>query len=146
MLRPILQSDLAQLCTLEAITQIAPWPQETFERCFLAGSQGWAIVQPADQMIGFILVLMQLNECHILNIGVAPRLQRQGHGSRLLAHALIEAKRQGAEVVYLEVRCSNKNAIALYEKMGFSKVGERKDYYSAAEGREDAWVFAKRIE
>ncbi len=144
MLRPILQSDIPQLCALEAITQQSPWSQETFEKCFQAGSQGWAIVQPIDHIIGFIVVLMQVSECHILNICVAPNQHRQGYGSQLLSHALAEVKQQGAEIVYLEVRRSNKKAIALYERMGFSKVGERKNYYSAAEGREDAWVFAKQ--
>ncbi len=144
MLRALTPSDIPQLCAIEAATQFSPWSPETFEKCFQAQSRGWAIVQE-DQIIGFILVLVQVDECHILNICVDPRLQRQGYGTQLISQALTEAKHLSAEIAYLEVRCSNENAIALYKKMGFRKMSERKNYYSAAEGHEDAWVFAKKI-
>jgi [ribosomal protein S18]-alanine N-acetyltransferase len=41
----------------------------------------------------------------------------------------------------LEVRPSNPPAIRLYESMGFVRVGVRKNYYQATNGREDAWVY-----
>jgi len=145
MLRAITESDIPQLCAIEIATQLAPWPRETFEKCFQARGLGWVITQPVDKVIGFILVFIQVGECHILNLCVDPSQQRQGYGAQLVSQALAEAKQQGATIAYLEVRSSNENAIALYKKMGFSKIGERKGYYSAAEGREDAWVFAKKV-
>ncbi len=145
MLRAVNPLDIPQLCILEATTQFAPWTQETFEKCMQAQCGGWVITLPADTIIGFILVLRQLNECHILNLCVDPDHQRQGFGSQLLTHALTDAKQHGATVAYLEVRHSNENAIALYTKMGFTKIGERKGYYSAAEGNEDAWVFVSHL-
>jgi ribosomal-protein-alanine N-acetyltransferase len=145
MLRKISQSDVSQLCAIETATQLAPWPQETFEKCFQAKSQGWVIAQTENKLIGFILVLVQASECHVLNICVDPNYQRQGHGTQLILQVFSEMKKQNINRVYLEVRCSNENAITLYEKLGFKKLGERKDYYSAAEGREDAWVFAKDL-
>ena len=145
MLRTVTSSDITKLCALEKATQADPWSREVFEKCFQAKSLGWVIDPTADKVTGFILILLQLNECHILNICVDPSLQRQGYGTQLLSHALMEAKQQGAEIVYLEVRRSNEKAIALYQKMGFEKMGERKDYYLAAGGREDAWVFARKL-
>lgn len=145
MLRVLTQSDIPQLCAIETATQLSPWSQETFEKCFHAQSRGWVIVQNGEKIIGFILALVQVGECHILNIGVDPSQQRQGYGTRLMGYALGDAKEQGAAVAYLEVRSSNENAIALYSKMGFSKIGERKGYYSAAEGCEDAWVFVSHL-
>lgn len=143
MLRAMTLSDISQLLAIETATQMAPWTEEVFKKCFQAASRGWVIEQAEGKVSGFILVLIQVNECHVLNLAVAPSQQRQGHGSRLLSHALTVAKRQGAEIAYLEVRCSNEHAIALYKKMNFKKIGERKNYYSTGEGYENAWVFAK---
>lgn len=145
MLRALRPLDLSQLRMIEAAIQIDPWSLETFERCFKIDSCGWVIEHTAGKVIGFIIVLIQAGECHILNMGVDPSQQCQGYGSKLLAHALAEAKKQGAAIAYLEVRRSNANAIALYRKMGFEKIGERNNYYSAAAGREDALVFSKSI-
>ncbi len=141
MLRMITEADIPQLLAIETTIQKVPWSQAVFERCFQIDARGWVIEKTHTGIIGFILILIQATECHILNIGVDARQQRQGHGSRLLFHALHVATQQGAEVAYLEVRCSNQNAIALYSKMGFKKIGERKNYYS----EEDAWVFAKSL-
>jgi ribosomal-protein-alanine N-acetyltransferase len=144
MVRCLNERDLSQLRVIEAATQTAPWSEEAFQRCFQANSQGWA-VEREGQIVGFILVLIQVGECHILNVGVLPAYQRQGHGRQLLEYALNQAIQQGASAAYLEVRRSNDKAIALYTSMGFKKIGERKNYYSAAEGREDAEVFAKEL-
>ena len=61
-----------------------------------------------------------------------------GYGERLLDEILHQAA--GAEVreVFLEVRPSNANAIALYVKKGFRQIASRPAYYQAREGREDA--------
>ena len=50
-------------------------------------------------------------------------------------------KEKGVEKVFLEVRKSNSNAIALYEKFGFSVYAERKNYYT--DNGEDALLMQK---
>ena len=45
----------------------------------------------------------------------------------------------------LEVRPSNTVAIRCYNAAGFNEIGSRKDYYPAANGREDALLFAREI-
>jgi [ribosomal protein S18]-alanine N-acetyltransferase len=44
--------------------------------------------------------------------------------------------------VFLEVRPSNPQAIALYFDEGFNEIGRRPRYYPAHVGREDAIVMA----
>ena len=55
------------------------------------------------------------------------------------------ARGQAAQRVFLEVRPSNPNAIALYHDEGFNEIGRRPRYYPAHEGREDAIVMAKEL-
>jgi len=142
MLRTVTLSDVPQLLAIEAATQVEPWSEEIFKLCFQGDSRGWVIEQVNSKIIGFVLVLVQAGECHVLNLAVEPSQQRQGYGCKLLSYALTVAKQQGAEIAYLEVRSSNDNAIALYRKMGFGKIGERKNYYFTMDGREDALVYA----
>jgi len=47
--------------------------------------------------------------------------------------------------IFLEVRPSNANAIALYKKKGFHQVANRPAYYQSHEGREDAAVLSKKL-
>ena len=71
--------------------------------------------------------------------------QGQGLGRKLLDFLLKDTREQQAEVMFLEVRVSNIRAIELYEQNGFAEVGQRKGYYPAEGGREDAIVMAQDL-
>ena len=68
-------------------------------------------------------------ESTVENMAVAAPWQRQGIGCRLLAAGLLWCRAHAAETVSLEVRESNRAAIALYERARFSVVGNRPRYY-----------------
>ncbi|NJL40358.1 MAG: ribosomal protein S18-alanine N-acetyltransferase [Leptolyngbyaceae cyanobacterium SM1_4_3] len=70
-----------------------------------------------------------LEEAHITILAVHPDYQRQGLGQVLLWALLRSAGQRGLEWATLEVRASNRAAIALYQKFGFSEVGKRRRYY-----------------
>lgn len=144
MLRAFLKSDLPQLLKIEQSAHVIPWNEATFQTCFQSGYLGW-VIEKDKQLAGFIIVSMRIEECHILNLCVAREYQHQGLGRQLLEYALHYAKQQGLGIVYLEVRRSNKRAIALYKKERFYLVGMRKDYYPTVIGKEDALIFAKSL-
>ena len=145
MIRELITSDLPVLMALEEATQAAPWSNAIFLRCLEAKYPGWVIVE-ADKVVGFTLMSLIAGECHILNLCIHPKFQRRGFGRQLLEHALAWAKKQGAGMVYLEVRRSNLPAIQLYLHMDFNQIGERKNYYPGPNGKkEDALVYARDI-
>ena len=146
MLRAITEEDLPELLRVERASQIVPWSTDIFLRCFENHYDGWAIEIKDNKIAGFMMVSFMLEDCHILNLSIDPDFQRQGLGSQLLAYVVAYAKGRGAKMVYLEVRCNNCAAIALYEKAGFIQIGKRKNYYPKVSGREDALVFAKELE
>jgi ribosomal-protein-alanine N-acetyltransferase len=143
MLRKLSSDDIPQLAAIEVTTQISPWSKELFQQCFQMAGQGWGMESSEGAIIGFILIIVQAKECHILNFCVDIPYQHQGYGQQLLLHTLTEIQQQGVTIVYLEARRTNTPAIALYQKTGFKKIGERKNYYLSEKGHEDAWVFAK---
>ncbi len=145
MLRTLnIETDLDKLVILEQKTQIAPWAADVFQKCLDAGSYSW-VIEVQNNVIGFIFVLMQAGEAHILNICIQPEYQNKGYGFQLLTEALSQLKEKKVGIAYLEVRRSNAKAIALYRKMGFTLIGERKNYYAQREHKEDALVFAKDL-
>jgi ribosomal protein S18 acetylase RimI-like enzyme len=57
-----------------------------------------------------------------------------------------QAIQKNFQKIFLEVRAGNEPAIALYERMGYQRVGIRKAYYPIHEGqREDALVMMKEL-
>lgn len=87
---------------------------------------------------GFVLSRVAAGEAEILTIGVDPRFSRLGLGWRLMRAALREARDQAADAVFLEVDETNTAAVALYRKLGFAKVGERRAYYQGVNGAKTA--------
>src|SRR3546814_11535552 len=78
---------------------------------------------------------------HLLLIAVAPEAQRRGVGEFLLNHCEHESLVRGQERVILEVRPSNRKALAFYGKHGFTTLSIRKAYYpTGRREREDALV------
>lgn len=89
--------------------------------------------------VGYVGCQIVLDEGYITNIAVLPAFRRRGIAERLLG-ALLE-RAEGLSFVTLEVRESNRPAAALYEKMGFSRVGVRKGFYT--EPTEDAVLMTR---
>lgn len=80
-------------------------------------------------ILGIACLWSILEEAHITILAVHPDCQRQGLGQVLLWALLRSAWKRGLEWATLEVRVSNRTAIALYQKFGFSEVGRRRRYY-----------------
>ena len=79
-----------------------------------------------------------LEEAHITNIAVDADERRKGYGEALLKYILDDCYKEMIKYLTLEVRVSNKAAIALYEKYGFTSFGVRKKYYQ--DNNEDALI------
>ena len=97
-------------------------------------------------MLGYGVLSIAADEAHLLNLCSAPGQQGQGLGQRMLQALLKIAGGHGAQRVFLEVRPSNRRAVALYERSGFNEIGRRPRYYPAINnGREDAIVMAMEL-
>ncbi len=85
---------------------------------------------PKEYIIGIAGFWVMVDEAHITTIAVRNAYRRQGMGERLLIAVTEMAAELKANVVTLEVRASNKQAQALYDKYGFQIVGTRRAYYT----------------
>ena len=57
-------------------------------------------------------------------LAVSPKYENCGIGSMLVKDVITSAKRRRCYTITLNVKCSNKKAIKLYEKFGFSIIGQ----------------------
>ncbi len=139
-LYPMQAAHLPQMLEIEQSAYEFPWTLGVFNDCLRVGYSAWVVTDTVGQVLGYALMSMAVGEAHILNICVAPEQQRRGLASFLMRHLLMVARAAGVSLMLLEVRKSNTAAYQMYERFGFRRLGERKAYYPAREGREDAYV------
>ncbi len=143
-LRSMRSSDLDLVVRNENLAYEKPWTKRIFIDCLRSGYQGWVLANK-DKIVAHGVLSVATGECHLLTLCVHPDFQRKGYGRKLFVMLLGRAAKLDATVCFLEVRSSNKGAVALYQSLGFTQVGERKDYYPAEDGREDALILSRLL-
>jgi ribosomal-protein-alanine N-acetyltransferase len=104
------------------------------------------VLVAGGKLLGYFVAMKGVDEVHLLNITVAPEFQSQGWGRLMLDAIALWSRAQGAQWLWLEVRVGNERAQRIYERNGYRRVGERKGYYPAADGRrEDAIVMSLKL-
>ena len=135
--RRMRMADLPEVARLEKSLYAFPWSLGNFRDSLTAGYDCWTIAN-GETVVGYAVLMVALDEAHLLNIAVAAEWHNQGLGRSFLKHMIEEARNAGAQIVYLEVRPSNLAARHLYRSIGFQQIAIRPDYYPAIGGREDA--------
>jgi ribosomal-protein-alanine N-acetyltransferase len=143
-LRVMRQADIEVVHAIEARAYAFPWTPGIFRDCLRAGHECWVLDCRAG-IIGYGVLSCAAGEAHVLNVCIAPEHQGHGHGRHLLRRLVDIARWHMADRIFLEVRPSNPQAIALYDSEGFNEIGRRPNYYPAPKGREDAVVMAKEL-
>lgn len=156
---PMTVADLDEVLSIESISHIHPWTAGNFSDSLAAGHWAYCVrPEAADYVPGsfldpkilwaYCVLFPAVDELHLLNITVSPKLRRLGIAARIMNAIEGVAAQQKMPRIILEVRPSNTSALELYQKLGYEQIGLRKNYYPAQHGssaREDALVMAKSI-
>ncbi len=142
--RPMVDEDLKYIMRIEQAAYKFPWSETVFRDCLRVGYCCW-VVESDEELVGHGVMSVAAGESHILNLCVHPDYQNIGLGNDLLCHLMEIARHHSAEMVFLEVRPSNKAAIKLYLSAGFDEIGVRDNYYPAEKDREDALIMARNL-
>jgi [ribosomal protein S18]-alanine N-acetyltransferase len=144
-IRAAIASDLARITEIERMSYATPWSLKSFERELTLPFSKIIVAEAAAEefaqktalisqtMVGFLCRWLVADECHVLNIAVAPDYRRRGVGLILLDTTIAEAISKQASCVTLEVRRSNVAARQLYRKLKFEERRLRKHYYGPGE-------------
>ena len=120
-------SDLAALTLLEREAFHDPWSVEQIAG-HLAQPGSFTLLETArsGETAGYAAFQVVIDEAELLRICVLPFQRRQGIAQTLLTEGLSRLAARGVRSVHLEVRADNEPAIALYRRLGFELVGERR--------------------
>jgi ribosomal-protein-alanine N-acetyltransferase len=141
---PLTEAGLDAVLAVESVAYAHPWSRGNFADSLRSGYEAQTLVA-GDTLLGYYVAMKGVDEVHLLNITVAPQWQGQGWGRILLDALALWARGQGAQWLWLEVRQGNLRAQQIYLHHGYRVVGQRKNYYPAAQGREDALVMSLRL-
>ena len=134
------ENDLIDITNIERESYDFPWNKSIFKDCLLSGYKCFT-AKNQGIIIGYAILSIVMDEAHVLNVCIGKKFRKLGFGDKLLDYLVIESQHAGVKKIFLEVRSSNKKAIALYCKKGFEQIAKRPSYYRHFNGREDAEVF-----
>lgn len=103
------------------------------------------VVLANERVCGYLDYVLVLDEATVRDVAVHPQHQGRGLGKCLLKASLEHMRARGAVRCLLEVRASNRAGIALYRGCGFQLDGERRNYYPAENGRENALLMSLQL-
>jgi ribosomal-protein-alanine acetyltransferase len=137
-IRSAVPADAVGLVAIERRAFSDPWSEASFREALTSPWTFGLVAEGARGVTGYLIGREVAGTGEVLNLAVAPELCRRGIGGALLEAGLVALKRRRVEEVFLEVRESNRSALALYQAYGFRPVGQRAAYYRNP--KEDALV------
>ncbi len=135
--------DLPAIVEIEQQSFATPWSKAAFENELEKSYSCCEVMEVAGRIAGYAITWHVADEVQIANLAVDAAFRRLGVAQQIMNTLIVRAVENNMASIYLEVRKSSIPAIHLYEKMGFRKTGERKNYYQA-EGV-DAWLMTKQL-
>lgn len=145
-LRPAVAEDLAQVVSIEAQIQKAPWTLDGFaHELEKPHSHFWVLTDDETDSIvsGYIVFTLLETHAHLINLGVGLQFRGMGYGRLLVRRAIDWAMQEGGARFFLEVRKSNAAAVQLYQSLNFTVVRVMRGFYSDGE---DAYSMELRLD
>ena len=143
-INPMKEDHVAQVAALERQCFADPWSEGSIASELDNPLSLWLVAEQDGAVCGYVGSQTVLDETDMMNIAVRPDCRRQGIAAALIEELVARLKERGSHILRLEVRESNTPAIALYNSMGFTQLGIRKNYYRNP--KENALILGKEWE
>ena len=98
--RVMCPQDVAQVMEIEERAYPFPWTDKIFIDCIEAGYHCW-VLERNQVMLGYVVFINAVGECHLLNICIDPELHNQGLGRKLLRQVLQAVRVDRVKCVFL---------------------------------------------
>lgn len=136
--RAMTNADLPQVLAIEAQSFPLPYSENLFLMELDLNVARMRVLEVEGVIRAYLDFWHVSDELHVINVAVDPAVRQQGLGSQLMEDLMSYAAEHEIQHIYLDVRESNRAAIALYSKFGFKQIDLRKGYYQ--DNNEDALV------
>ncbi len=126
-----------------------------FYECLLAElPEAFIVAEIGGKHVGYIMCKTEfgfsnfkklgfVKKGHVVSIAVLDEYRKKGIGNALVEESVNGIKLRKCDEFYLEVRCSNNDAVRLYEKLGFVIRQQLNAYYRDGE---DAFLMAIELD
>ena len=138
-IRSVKPEDLSSIYQLEEACFKDPFPSYFIKQLADSNPDTFLVASDEGRVVGYGVVDDWSDHQHLVSLAVLLDWRRRGIGQALLDR-LVGQLREGP--LRLELRKSNKDALALYLKNGFSQTGVAHSYYTDGE---DAILMEKLI-
>jgi [ribosomal protein S18]-alanine N-acetyltransferase len=135
-IRRLVYGDLPAVLAIERRAFQTPWSLAMFVLELSKPSGICLAIANQREIAGYLVCARYADVWHLMNIAVVPERRREGIATELM-RSLFEQAGEDARFT-LEVRTSNRAAIAMYERFGFRPAGHRRRYYH--DNGEDALI------
>ena len=152
-IRQFQPSDIKQVVSINQRCLPENYPDQFFMGLHYHAPKAFFVAEYEGEVIGYIMCRiergisgfgrMPVKKGHIVSVAVLRTMRNKGIGTALISAGMEGMIEYGASEFYLEVRQTNEEAIAVYEKLGYSVRRVLRGYYRDGE---DAYLMIKRIE
>ena len=143
-------SDLIPVMEINMKTLPEHYSDYFYESLLAELPEAFLVAEVNGKLVGYIMCKTEygfsnfkklgfVKKGHVVSVAVLEEHRKKGIGRALIEEAIVGAKIKKADELYLEVRCSNNEAVRLYEKIGFIIKQRIKSYYRDGE---DAYLTA----
>ena len=143
-------SDLIPVMEINMKTLPEHYSDYFYESLLAELPESFVVAETNSKLVGYIMCKVEygfsnfkklgfVKKGHVVSVAVLEEQRKKGIGRALIEEAIAGTKIKKADELYLEVRCSNNEAVRLYEKIGFIIKQRIKSYYRDGE---DAYLMA----
>ena len=143
-------SDLIPVMEINMKTLPEHYSDYFYESLLAELPESFLVAEVNGKLVGYIMCKTEygfsnfkklgfVKKGHVVSVAVLEEHRKKGIGRGLIEEAIVGTKIKKADELYLEVRCSNNEAVRLYEKIGFIIKQRIKSYYRDGE---DAYLMA----
>ena len=137
------EKDIKDVAEIETECFASPWSEQSLKEELENENARFFVATAENEVAGYMGTISVYGECSVTNVAVKEKFRNKGLASALIERAILTSLLNDDEFITLEVRKSNAPAISLYEKFGFRKMGERKNFYRLP--TEDAFIYNKYL-
>ena len=137
-------SDLISIMEINLKTLPEHYSDYFYESLLAELPEAFIIAEIGGKHVGYIMCKTEygfsnfkklgfVKKGHVVSIAVVDEFRKKGIGNALVEESVNGVKLRNCDEFYLEVRCSNNDAVRLYEKLGFVIKQQLNAYYRDGE-------------